>query len=343
MLTDCTLLRVQSVYLLRNHISHHTFTFSLYIIIAVFFSSCCAKLQMTDKGTIYTASSTLPQISATHQPGFYVKFPAQPYDRIGTPIVIEKSGGPFVQVDSTYPTMYFEQEKFTTKKSTYTNLIYRIHFSKVPFGLCNLNITAGNNPGLLIIYTLNHTNKLILITTVHTCGCYLAFFPTTDLQKPAYPNDWSFAPQSIYGYTLPGILPAHASPPDQPYYITLESGSHRISDISNSITKTPDQITIQQMKIRPMEDLYYLPYKDKTISFFEDVGRREGYVKNSSKILERLLISWWAFDWHVGEDKAYGKDDTSKTPFYTSLKFWQRNSSDMKNFSQFLSYWGWKL
>ncbi len=71
--------------------------------------------------------------------------------------------------------MYVEQASFSTTKDTYTNFIYRIHFPEVPFDWCNLNITTGKNPGLLIIYTVDPTDKLVLITTVHTCGCYLAF------------------------------------------------------------------------------------------------------------------------------------------------------------------------
>ena len=80
---------------------------------------------------------------------------------------------------------------FSTIKNTYTNFIYRIHFPEVPFDWYNLHITTGKNPGLLIIYTIEDpTAKLVLITTVHTCGCYLAFFPTEDLAKEAYPPNW---------------------------------------------------------------------------------------------------------------------------------------------------------
>lgn len=61
------------------------------------------------------------------------------------------------------------------------------------------------------------------------------------------------------------------------------------------------------------------------------------------KILERLLMSWWALDLYVGEDKAYSIHDKSGAVFYTSLKFWARQASDMKNFPEFLKYWGWNL
>jgi hypothetical protein len=97
------------------------------------------------------------------------------------------------------------------------------------------------------------------------------------------------------------------------------------------------------MEILLMNDLYQLPFKDTTESFFEMDGARKGYVRNNTNFLERLFISWWALDLYVGQDKAYGSADTSETIFYTSLKFWDRKVSDLKNFPRFLSYWGWQL
>lgn len=276
-------------------------------------------------------------------PAFYVQSGEKQYNKIGTPGVTEKDGIPLVEVNSASPTIYFEKNTFITARNTYTNNIFRIHFSEVPFGWCNVNITAGKNPGLLIIYTFDPADKLVLITTVHTCGCYLAFFPTEHLAKELYPPNWPQKTQSVYGYTLPSIISSQLLTAKQPYYFTLESGTHRISDISHVAKFAQSQILAPTMAVEPMEKLYQLPYKDGTISFFESSGRRAGYVKNNSKILERFLISWWAFDWHVGEDKAYGKNDSSSTPFYTSLKFWQRTNSDMKDFPQFLNYWGWTL
>jgi hypothetical protein len=54
-------------------------------------------------------------------------------------------------------------------------------------------------------------------------------------------------------------------------------------------------------------------------------------------------MSWWAMDLYVGEDKDFGPGEDTGTTFYTSLKFWDRKKSDMWNFNDFLSYWGWKL
>ena len=95
--------------------------------------------------------------------------------------------------------------------------------------------------------------------------------------------------------------------------------------------------------LRPMEDLQSIPLGDSTISFFEKDGSRTGYVKGSYKPFERLLMSWWSFDLRVGEDKAYWPKEKTGAIFYTSLKYWAREDSDMRNFPRFLKYWGWNL
>ncbi len=51
-------------------------------------------------------------------------------------------------------------------------------------------------------------------------------------------------------------------------------------------------------------------------------------------------MSWWAFDWRVGEDKKLGMDKSDGILFYTSLKPWAREQSDIRDFPSFLKFWG---
>jgi hypothetical protein len=297
-----------------------------------------------EQATLYTPSAP-PSIATVNTPTFLVREADKPYNKIGTPHVERGDDQqPNISVNPETPTVYFETQEFTTAKGLYTNLIYRIHFQEVPLGWTSINLTAGQNPGLLFIYTLDEAGTLLLVTTVHTCGCYLAFLPTGAMPREYLPPDWPTAPQDVYGYTLPSSLPLSGEKTDEQIAFTLENATHRIGAVTvldNPIRQTlPQQI---QMHLKPMLDLYYLPYQDKTVSFFETEGSRRGYVKNNTKILERLFMSWWAFDLHVGEDKAYSTYDKSETIFYTSLKFWDRQASDLKNFSEFLAYWGWRL
>ncbi len=318
---------------------------SLCLFFSCLLTSCAApSTSQTQKELLFQS----PQSAFANKrpaPAFLIKNPEEQYNLIGTPSVREGADQKTeIVVDPTKPAIFFETQEFTTQKGTYKNLIYRIHFEQVPFALDKLNITAGKNTGLLIIYTVDDKGQLLLVTTVHTCGCFLAFFPTKYLPGGAFPADWPVASQWVYGYNLPTLLQPALAGDSERIVFTLESETHRISDVmiveNAALQKAYNTI---YMRIFSLNSLYQLPFKSKTESFFEMDGARKGYVRDNTKILERLFISWWAFDIHVGEDKAYGLADTSETILYTSLKFWDRTASDLKNFPRFLEYWGWKL
>ncbi len=313
--------------------------------LTLFLISCTPSPRgLLDQTTLYIPPAPT-SIAEANTPVFLLKDPSKTYNQIGSPSVGAVSDQELeIFVNPEKPAVFFETQKFSTTKGVYTNIIYRIHFPEVPLGWTSLNLTAGRNPGLLFIYTLDESGTLLLVTTVHTCGCYLAFLPTEAMPYEALPQNWSTGSQSIYGYTLPTILKFPKTNTVNRVTFTLESEIHRISDITvtDASTRQANEHHVQ-MRMVPMLDLYSLPYQNKTVPFFETEGSRDGYVKNNTKILERLFISWWAFDLHVGEDKAFSINDRSNTIFYTSLKFWARKDSDLKNFPAFLAYWGWRL
>jgi hypothetical protein len=117
-----------------------------------------------------------------------------------------------------------------------------------------------------------------------------------------------------------------------------------VKDIWLSDPSPLEKYNIVEADIKPLTSLETLPLNGhETTSFYETSGARKGYVKGSFKTRERLLISWWAFDWRVGEDKKLGKDKNDGIVFYTSLKPWNRERSDMRTFVNFLKFWKWKL
>jgi hypothetical protein len=311
----------------------------------VLFLSGCARPPSTSlpESTLYLPAPP-EATSSANTPAFLVKDADQKFNKIGSPAARpDDDQQPNIYVDPENPAVFFETRKFSTAKGRYTNLVYRIHFPEVPLSWTSINLTAGQNPGILFIYTLDEAENLLLVTTVHSCGCYLAFFPTEAMPRESLPIEWKAEPQDIYGYTLPSGLNFPSDKSDSRITFTLESETHRISGVN--LTEGPARQGMQQvqMPVKPMLDLFALPYQGKTVSFFETEGSLKGYVKNNTKILERLFISWWAFDLHVGQDKAYSIHDTSDQVFYTSLKFWAREVSDLKNFPEFLNYWGWRL
>jgi hypothetical protein len=54
-------------------------------------------------------------------------------------------------------------------------------------------------------------------------------------------------------------------------------------------------------------------------------------------------MSLISMDFYVGTDKVYEDDGDYGNPFYTSLKPWNREASDMRDFPRFLEFWGWGL
>ena len=97
------------------------------------------------------------------------------------------------------------------------------------------------------------------------------------------------------------------------------------------------------MNTVPMGHLEKLSTNSGNTSFYHSDGVLKGHVKGSVKPLETLFMSLISLDFFVGTDKIYADAAETGNPFYTSLKPWRRNDSDMWNFATFLNYWGWRL
>lgn len=311
--------------------------------------SCAPLSQIQDKSELlaYLAQSQEQTLLSRHLPVFIIEKQNKTYNRIGTPKAeLTDTGEEKVYVDGQKATIFTEERKFNTAKGPYTNLIYRAHFPATPYGLFPFQIGAGKNVGIIIIVTLNSTNQPVLFTSVHTCGCYLAFIPTTYLPFNAYPSGWPEQEQVVYSE----ILPAQLDPKDKTMNNTsltvlIRDASHRIKDVwlsDQSMLKDYPSVPAATLPLVSLEELP-LNGSNRTTSFYETSVQRTGYVKESHKPFERLLISWWALDWKIGEDKKLGADKSDPPVFFTSLKPWARNISDLRDFSTFLKYWGWEL
>lgn len=272
---------------------------------------------------------------------------ADNYNRIGAPTAKgSTSDSEEVWIDTDQPVVYTMQRPFTTAKAAYTNYIYRVHFPRVPYSLIPFNLTAGDHPGLLVVITLNQQNQPVLITSVGTCGCYRAFVPTDYLPDHSLPADWQLdEKQEVYGEYLPARL-VYENIQDPVLLIHVRPGVHRVMDLE---VVPADQLTSDRyipipMAAAPMDALHRLPTDDGigTSFYFED-GWRKGYVKGSVKPFEMVFMSLISLDLFVGSDKIYGDPAEWDNRFYTSLKPWRRDDSDMWDFARFLQYWGWRL
>lgn len=293
---------------------------------------------------LYSLDAQGDTLLARHAPLIRIEEGTRDYNKIGTVSArYDEKGKEEIYVDTATPTLYTEQRSFQGRHGRYTNLIYRMHFREVPFSLWPFSLTYGRNVGLLVIVTLNEAEKPVLLTTVHSCGCYLAIVPTDQLIDSALPPDWRHDSQIVFGETLTGRLHL-ANKAGAKIIIDLRGGSHRVHEISAlaAANLPPDRPPLRAPML-PIRALRELPLGDGVTSMFATEGRRKGYVKGSSKPFEAAFMSWWALDLNVGVDKDYGAADDTGTIFYTSLKPWQRRASDMWPFEDFLAFWGWSL
>ena len=317
---------------------------ALIAILLLLFSACATSpkpSQHTDLHRIYSLSPGSSLIS-THAPILRVENGDEEYNQIGTvEAYIDDKNREKIKIDTSQATFYGETETFQGQYGSYTNLIYRVHFTRVPLSAIPFSLTYGRNVGLFIIVTLNEDEKPVLVTTVHTCGCYVAFVPTNHMIENAYRKDWPKLKQRVFGETLPARIQLDSD--TDRIIVDIRDRSHRIHEIS---VAPPEKLSIDRQNkanLAPIKDLRQLPLGDSTVSMFQNQGPRKGYVKGSSKPFEALLMSWWAFDPFIGVDKDYGDPEKTGTIFYTSLKPWNRKASNMWPFTDFLEFWGWSL
>ena len=316
------------------------------IIVALLVSACASTSHVVTEhpATAYVAKEG-GDLLARYAPIIVLQNQYKTYNKIGRPSARYDAHGKGEQIyiDPAAPVFYTQQQTFKTSKGQYTNLIYRVHFTEVPFQLFPFNITAGKNGGLLVVITLNQVGQPLLVTTVHTCGCYVAIIPTEVLPTQDYPETWDTTKtQNIYGEHLPSRLDYLSSPaPNYRSVIFLRDGMHRVMDVKIGNADAYNPIITP---LEPAETLKHLPLgAHETTSFYATEGIRKGYVKESFKPFELALMSWWVFDPFVGVDKEFSANQDAGPVFYTSLAPWNRKTSDMRNFANFLAFWGWRL
>lgn len=263
------------------------------------------------------------------------------FNKIGTP---KANNDGSVYVDGQEPSFYTSEQIFKIENREYTNLIYRIHFNEIPFSIVPFHLSKGENVGLIFVVTLNEHQEPILFTTVHSCGCYKALMATTFTPKSFYPKAWSEQQvsneekQKIYGEKLPTIIPLNEKKPD--ICVAIRPQEHRVMDVY-ACDKT--QTNLVEAPHYSLASLRTLASDNGPVSFFHESGFQEGFVKGAIKPWESLMLSWPSMDFFVGTDKALLRTENSNNTFYTSLKPWNRDKTDMANFPQFLNYWGWNL
>lgn len=324
-----------------------TFYRLIFVLTAVLLGSGCAHqlpLPPENRPALYTVDSVGAEKGMASAPLFVVYGSDRNYNRIGRPSArIDANGKIEIFTDSRQPAVYYEAMPFRTQKGAYVNHIYRIHFAAVPFSLIPFYLTTGNNVGLMVVITSDLSGKPLLVSTVHTCGCYLAMVPTSYLPKTAYPIDYKATTHYLFGEKVPGLL-NYRSKQAPRLLVHIRPGVHRVMDME--IVDAPHlEAGYRPISMRrfDLESLEKLEVDGRSTSFFYSSGILEGFVKGAVKPWETLFMSLISFDFFVGTDKIYNPAKPTANRFYTSLVPWEQGASDMRNFPAFLAFWGWRL
>lgn len=320
----------------------------VFIAIILVISGCAHHFKLAEENiqTVYMVENKDNDPVSQFSPVFFTHNHQNINNRIGTPsALITDSGKEKIYIDDSNPAIYYMVRNFTTEKDTYTNYIYRVHFPSIPFSLIPYHLAAGRNVGLITVITVDSRNKPVLISTVHTCGCYLAIVPTSNLPASAFPDKWTGNKLKVYGERLPSTLDySNLTKPE--VLIHLRPAVHRVMDlelIENYNIESGNSFNKIIAQLEPMDDLMKIPVNGNFTNFYHSKGPMKGLVKGSVKIWESIFLSLISLDVFVGTDKIYGDPDVTGNKFYTSLKPWNRDASEMWDFKRFLEFWGWKL
>ncbi len=322
-------------------------TIGLIAVILIF--SGCAHLERDIEGkplTVYMARGERDDLLARFAPLFLTYNHDAAFNRIGRPSSrFDSEQEETIYVDHRRPAVYAMIQHFSVLERKYTNLIYRIHFPRVPFSLIPFHLTAGKNVGLLVIITMDIQKRPILVTTAGTCGCYAAVVPTSHLPSRSFPKGWKKEPLKVYGETLPSLLDFKGRKHPR-LMVHIRSAVHRVMNlevVEEEQLKDRKSYPITKAPLLAMDALKKIPIDGKTTSFYYDKGLLKGHVKGSVKPWETLFMSIISLDLFVGTDKEYEDSRITGNPFYTSLKPWNRQASNLWKFERFLRFNGWKL
>ncbi|WP_457576423.1 hypothetical protein [Desulfomarina sp.] len=321
---------------------NHIFRFIVFLLFSTPLLTGCSSKQLYKFDNIRLVRPEKQQTERTLSPSFLIHEWQQKYNRPGQVRVRGNSRKAEVFIDSRTPVIYFDSRPFSTTNAEYTNLIYRIHFSEIPFSLFPFHLATGKNVGILVIITFDRNRHPVLITTANTCGCYVSITATSFLPRQAYPVGWPAKEQFIYGEILPTRLAIKK--PVGELIISIRPEVHRVMNIEIIPSQAEQKYQKVPAKLLLLAKLKSLRLQDgKTTSMYYSNWPLGGHVRGAIKPWETLLLSLISLDLYVGMDKEYGNTDETSNPFYTSLLPWNRKASDMNDFARFLRFYDWKL
>jgi hypothetical protein len=141
------------------------------------------------------------------------------YDHIGP---LQWTGGEAPAVDVSRPTVYQRLAFTRYGAGTLVQLVYSIWFPERPTTKL-IDPVSGTLDGLTFRVTLDPSGRPLVYDSIHNCGCYHMFFPTSRVASIAPPDssiEWVFVPKQLPLIDAPRRV-----------LVRVTSGDHYLTDI----------------------------------------------------------------------------------------------------------------
>jgi hypothetical protein len=137
-------------------------------------------------------AAQLDALFAAHAPVIEVETTGD-FDRIGALVWAD---GPAPEVDDSAPVVYRKLAYTRVGGETLLQLVYTAWFSERPHD-SSFDLLAGRLDGIVWRVTLDREGEPLLYDTMHPCGCFHMFFPTSRAEPVPAPEkriEWAFFP-----------------------------------------------------------------------------------------------------------------------------------------------------
>ena len=234
-----------------------------------------SKFKRADKNALGTATTTAfldadwQKLFETYAPIYEIET-ATDDDRIGalqwrTGTETNRIQDNIRVVNTDRPTSYRRVAYTRINGKTFTQLVYSVWFPSRPRGQ-PLDLLSGSLDSIIWRVTLDEDGTPVIYDSIHACGCYHMFFPTSRMQlkpAPAAHIEWAFVP-----IAMPAVEAT------QRITLRLAAESHYIVGVGvapgkNSNAENPDIV----YEWRDDDELRKLDAgRDQTRSIFQSSG-----------------------------------------------------------------------
>jgi len=159
------------------------------------------------------------RLLAIHAPVIDIETAAD-HDRPGR---MDWGASPAPEVDVRAPVVYQRIAHTRLGGRTLLQLVYSVWFTERP-ARGPADLLAGRVDAVVLRLTLDETGRVLLLDSIHGCGCYHVFVPAPSLVLRAPPDpdvEWAF---------LPAQLPPLS--PGQRLRVRISSGDHQLVGVS---------------------------------------------------------------------------------------------------------------